>query len=304
MSIWKNRYVYLLVLPTLAYFVIFKYVPIYGVSLAFKKFSYLKGITHSPWVGLENFREILVLPDFWRSVRNTVVLAGMRLVIFFPAPILLAILINEMRFKKFKAFTQTVYTFPHFLSWVVISGVMLDLLGGDGAVNAILQSLGFEGKNILVSNEHFRFFLVGSEVWKEAGWSTIIYLAALSGIDPTQYEAADIDGANRLQKIQIIVWPALIPAVSILLILFLGNVMNSTAGAGTETGFMQVLNLYNPAVYESADIIDTFVYRRTFFMGASFGTSTAIGLFKSVINCVLLFCANKFARHLGGNALI
>ncbi|MGL1892281.1 MAG: ABC transporter permease subunit [Spirochaetaceae bacterium] len=298
-EIWKSRYLYILLIPTLCFFIIFKYIPIYGVILAFKKFSYAKGIVGSSWIGLENFREILRLPNFWSAFRNTVILAGMRLVISFPAPIILAIAINELRLRKFKNFIQTVLTFPHFLSWVVISGIVLDLFGGGGVVNSILIFLKLPKQHVLINPDTFRMFLVGTDMWKEMGWGTIIYLAALSGVDPTLYEAADIDGASRFQKIQIISWPALSPVVTILLILFIGNVMN-TAGAG----FMQVINLYNPAVYKTGDIIDTFVYRRTFFQGASFGSSTAIGLFKSIINCILLFSANKIAGKVSDNALI
>ncbi len=298
-EIWKSRYLYILLIPTLCFFIIFKYVPIYGVILAFKKFSYAKGITGSVWIGLDNFKEVLMLPNFWTAFKNTIILAGMRLLISFPAPIILAIAINELRLKKFKNFIQTILTFPHFLSWVVISGIMLDLFGGSGVVNSILIFLHIPKQHILIDPDTFRLFLVGTDMWKEMGWGTIIYLAALSGVDPTLYEAADMDGASRFQKIQIISWPTLSPVVTILLILFIGNVMN-TAGAG----FMQVINLYNPAVYKTGDIIDTFVYRRTFFQGASFGSSTAIGLFKSIINCVLLFSANKIAGKVSDNALI
>lgn len=298
-DIRKSRYLYVLLLPTLCFFVIFKYVPIYGVILAFKKFSYAKGIAGSAWIGLENFREVVMLPNFWSAFRNTILIALMRLVIAFPAPIILAIAINELRLKKFKNFIQTILTFPHFLSWVVISGIMLDLFGGSGVINSILVFFNLPKQQILIDPDTFRMFLVGTDMWKEMGWGTIIYLAALSGVDPNLYEAADIDGASRLQKIKIIAWPTIAPVVTILLILFLGNVMN-TAGQG----FMQVLNLYNPAVYKTGDIIDTFVYRRTFFQGASFGSSTAIGLFKSIINCVLLFSANKIAGKVSDNALI
>lgn len=298
-KIWKHRYLYLLLLPPLMYYIIFKYVPIYGIILAFKKFHYMKGIVGSPWIGLANFQEIWVLPDFWRAFQNTVILAGMRLLLAFPAPIILALMINEVRFNRFKKISQTIYTFPHFLSWVIISGIMLDLFGGSGAVNAVLEYFGFEKQSLLMNAGTFRSFLVGTDIWKEMGWGTIIYLAAMSGVSPALYEAADIDGANRLQKIRVITWPALTPVITTLLILFIGNVMN-TAGAG----FMQVINLYNPAVYETGDIIDTFVYRRTFMQGASFGSSTAIGLFKSVINCALLFSANRIAARVGDNALI
>lgn len=292
-KIWKHKYLYILFLPAGLYFILFKYMPIYGVILAFKEFHFLKGIWGSEWIGLQNFIDILKLEDFWKAVRNTLYIAGLRLLFEFPAPIILALMINEIRHKKFRKSIQTIFTFPHFLSWVIISGMLLNLLGDSGSINRILLFFGFEKTNILVNPGTFRSFLILTNIWKEAGWGTIIYLAALSGIDPAQYEAAAIDGASKWQKIIYIDWPGIRPTAVILLILFLGSAMSSGGG-----GFDQIFNLYNPAVFSTGDIIDTYVYRRTFSLGQSYGTSTAIGLFKSAINMILIYSANKLANKI------
>jgi len=288
-----HKYLYLLLLPAMIYFVLFKYVPIYGIILAFKEFSFAKGIWGSAWVGLRNFQEIFILDDFRRSVSNTLIIASYRLVFEFPLPILLALMINEIGGKKFKRSIQTVLTFPHFLSWIIISGMLTNLLGDSGSINRILLTLGLEKSDILTDPSTFRPFLVMTNNWKEAGWGTIIYLAALSGVDPSLYEAAEIDGASRLHKMRYINWPCILPTVSIMLILFLGGVMSSGGG-----GFDQIFNLYNPAVYHTGDIIDTYIYRRTFILGDTFESSTAIGLFKSIINMILLFTANRVVNKM------
>ncbi len=292
-KLWKQKYLLILLVPAALYYIFFKFLPMYGVILAFKEFNFIKGIWASPWIGLENFSDVVKLDDFWRSVKNTVVIAGLRLIFEFPAPIILAILINEIRHKKFKKGIQTIFTFPHFLSWIIISGMLTNLFGDSGSLNRILIYFGFEKSNVLVDPGTFRMFLVISNIWKEAGWGTIIYLAALSGIDPAQYEAASIDGANRWHKIKYIDWPGIRPTAVILLILFLGSVMSSGGG-----GFEQIFNLYNPAVYPTGDILDTYIYRRTFSLGQSYGSSTAIGLFKSVVNMILIFSANKLANKI------
>lgn len=292
-TFWKQRYLFILLLPALIFYILFKYVPMYGVILAFKEFHFLRGIWGSQWIGFENFIEVFRLEDFWRAVRNTIYIAGLRLIFEFPAPIVLALMINEIRHRRFKKGIQTVFTFPHFLSWVIISGMLFNLFGDEGSINRVLVSIGLEKTNVLINPETFRLFLVITNIWKEAGWGTIIYLAALSGIDPAQYEAAAIDGANRWHKIKYIDLPGIRPTIVILLILSLGSIMSSGGG-----GFNQIFNLYNAAVYRTGDIIDTFVYRRTFTLGQSYGSSTAIGLFKSVINMILIFSANKLANKL------
>ncbi|WP_225312801.1 sugar ABC transporter permease [Paenibacillus sp. 32O-W] len=294
----EYKYFYILVAPLLAYYIVFEYVPLYGLMLAFKEFNFSKGIWGSEWVGLANFREIFYLNDFWIAFRNTVIIAFGRLLFEFPVPIIVAILLNEVRTARLKKFYQVVYTFPHFLSWVIISGILINFLGAFGVLNQLLDIFGFQKVNLLVDPSSFRALIFSSSLWRDMGWGTIIYLAAIAGINPSLYEAASIDGANRLQRMWHITWPGLKSTVAILFILNVGAMMSSGGG-----GFDQIFNLYNPAVYEKADILDTYVYRRTFSVGESFGTSTAVGLFKSIINFVLLYTANKAAKRLGQEGL-
>ncbi|WJH36658.1 ABC transporter permease subunit [Paenibacillus aurantius] len=290
----EYKYMYLLVLPLAAYYVVFDYGPMYGIILAFKEFNFSKGIMGSPWIGLANFKEVFELDEFWLAFRNTIIISFGRLIFEFPVPIVVALLINEVRRAGVKKFYQVVYTFPHFLSWVIVSGIMVNFLGTFGVLNQLLELVGLQKINLLVDPSHFRSLIYTSSLWKDMGWGTIIYLAAIAGINPSLYEAAAIDGAGRFQQMQHITWPALKGTVVILLILQVGRTMSSGGG-----GFDQIFNLYNPAVYEKADILDTYIYRRTFALGSSYGTSTAVGLFKSVINCVLLVMTNRLAKRWG-----
>ncbi|MFK7692462.1 ABC transporter permease [Paenibacillus sp. HJGM_3] len=294
----EHKYLYILVLPLLAYYIIFDYGPMYGIILAFKEFNFAKGIWRSEWVGFANFEEIFRLHDFWIAFRNTIIISFGRLIFEFPVPIVVALLINEVRRKGMKKFYQVVYTFPHFLSWVIVSGIMVNFLGAFGVLNQLLDLLGMHKVSLLVDPTYFRGLIYTSSLWKDMGWGTIIYLAAIAGINPALYEAASIDGANRYQQMLHITWPALKSTVVILLILQIGRTMSSGGG-----GFDQIFNLYNPAVYEKADILDTYIYRRTFAVGSSYGTSTAVGLFKSVINFALLYVANRTAKRLGQEGL-
>jgi putative aldouronate transport system permease protein len=292
-STWQqvvhHKYFYLMVFPTVLFFLIFAYVPMYGVILAFKDFNYSLGILRSPWNDFQNFKEVLSDPSFKHAFNNTLFISFGRLVIEFPIPILLAVLLNEMRHSGLKRIYQTVFTFPHFISWVVISGIVTSILNDQGVLNQILLHFGFEKNTILQNGGSFVSLLFASNIWKEAGWSSIIYLAAIAGINPELYEAAAIDGANRFQQMKAVTWPVLRNTAAILLILAIGNILNG--------GFDQIFNLYNPAVYEQSDIIDTFVYRSAFVDATGFGFSTTVGLLKSVINCVLLFGANFMVKH-------
>lgn len=294
--IWRYKYIYLLLLPGLVYFAIFKYIPIYGIQLAFKSYDFAAGISGSPWVGLENFKYLFVEPEFWNAFKNTLIISFMKLIVGFPAPIILAVLINELRLRRYKKVLQTIYTFPHFLSWVVMSGIMFTFLASSGAVNNLLAAMGLEKINFFTDKNTFRWLLVFSDIWKEAGWSTIIYIATITSIDPSLYEAAYIDGANRLGKIRYIVWPGLKSVIIVMLILKVGNIM--------EAGFMQTLNLYNSAVYSVADILDTYVYRLSFQTYTDFGVSTAVGLFKGVTNCILLVTANAVANRFDQQGIV
>jgi putative aldouronate transport system permease protein len=295
-EIYKHRFLYILLLPTLLFYVLFQYVPMYGVLLAFKEYHIREGILSSPWVGLANFREVVQQQDFWQAFTNTIIISCGRIVFEFPTAIILALLINEVTKEKFKKFYQTVYTFPHFISWVIISGIMFNFLSESGVLNQIIASLGFEKQTFLTDPGLFRPILFLSSMWKEIGWSAIIYLAAIAGINPELYEAARIDGANRFQQLMAVTWPSIRGTAAILMILAVGNAMNG--------GFEQVFNLYNPGVYKTGDIIDTYLYRSAFGDGLSFGVTTAIGLFKAVLNFVLLYSANYMVKRLGGEGLV
>lgn len=287
----------LMFLPVLLYFLIFRYVPMYGITLAFKKFNLGLGILGSPWVGLDNFEALFRTPTFLRAVRNTIIISLQRLVFGFPMPILLALMLNEVRHLRFKKTVQTVSYLPHFLSWVILSGLFLQILSpSTGPVNHILTE--WFGREtpifFLGDNKYFRGTLIFTDVWKGMGWGSILYLATISGIDPSLYEAAVMDGASRLQRIRHITLPFLVPTISILLILNVGGIL--------DAGFDQVFNMYNEAVYETADIIDTYVYR----VGLGqmrYSQGTAVGLFKNVIGFFLVILTNKVTQRINGNGV-
>lgn len=287
----KSKYIYLLLLPGITFLIVFSYVPMYGILLAFKNFQFNKGILGSPWVGFDNFRYLFVEKDFWNAVHNTFIISLGKIITGFPVPIVLALLLNELKAGKFKKALQTIYTFPNFLSWIIVSGFVLNIFSDSGAANSLMELLGFSRHAFLGDSGLFRPIIFVSDIWKGMGWSSIIYLAAISGIDPALYEAAEVDGANRLQKIRFITWPGMKATAVLLLLIAVGNSMNA--------GFDQVFNLYNPLVYNTGDIIDTYIYRITFQGNPSFGVSTAVGLFKSVINFVLLLFADRIAKLVG-----
>ncbi len=286
----KYKYLYILLAPVVIYFAVFAYAPMYGVVLAFKEFDYSKGILGSPWNNFENFRHVISNPDFIHAFRNTVLISMGRLVIEFPVPIILALLLNEISKSRFKRIFQTVYTFPHFISWVVLSGIIIGIFSDQGLWNQLLTTLGMQKQSVLTEPTSFTAMIFLSSIWKEAGWSSILYLATIAGINPELYEAASIDGANRFQQLKAITWPVVKTTASILLILAVGNMMNG--------GFDQIFNLYNPIVYSHVDILDTFVYRSAFTDSTGFGFATTVGLMKSIINFIFLFGANYIVRKL------
>jgi len=293
-SLLKHKTLYLLFLPCAAYLLLFNYVPMYGIILAFKDFHIREGILGSPWAGLKHFT-ILFNDDYFMTVTwNTIKISMLRLLFGFPVPIILAILLNEIRKEKFKRSVQTIIYLPHFLSWVIVAGIVKTMLVGDGIVNQTIRMFGGTDIPFLSSNTYFVPTLIVTNILKEAGWGTILYLAAISGIDPEQYEAAMIDGANRWKRMIYITLPGLSIAISITLILSLGSVL--------DAGFDQIFNLYSPLVYDSADIIDTYVYRIGLING-KFSLATALGLFKAVIAFVLIVIANKICRRLGGEGI-
>lgn len=288
---YKHRYYYLVLLPVLLYFILFHYMPMYGVTLAFKQFNMRMGILKSPWVGFDYFIRLFDSKKFWEVSINTLIISSLKLVFNFPAPIILAVLINEIGNVRFKKFVQTVSYLPHFLSWVVLSGIIIELLSPSrGAVNYILTLFGGEPVYFLTQPSMFRQIIVITAMWQTVGWGTIIYLAAISGIDLNQYEAAYIDGANRFQIIRRIIMPSILPVISIVFILNLGGILNA--------GFDQIFNLYNPMVYKTGDIIDTYVYR-VGLVDMEYSFSTAVNLFKNVIGMVLVLITNFIVKRIG-----
>ena len=294
-QIFYYRYIYLMLLPLALYYIIFSYGPMYGATLAFKTFDYSKGIIGSPWIGFKNFTDLIFDFNFRSAFVNTLLISFGRIIFEFPVPIILALLINEVRSVRYKRFVQTVFTFPHFISWVIVTGIVFNLLSDQGVLNQILTVMGAQKANLLTEPSTFRALLYISDNWKEAGWGTIIYLATISSINIELYEAARVDGAMRFQMIRYITWPALRSVMGLMLILSIANCMNA--------GFDQIFNMYNAAVYNVSDIIDTFIYRRTFIDFMDFGSSTAVGLFKSVINLILLFTANFTVKRINGTGL-
>ncbi len=276
----KPWQLYLLLLPGLVLVFIFAYIPMGGIAIAFKDFIPSRGIWGSEWVGLEHFRFMLMLPDTKRVVTNTVIIALMKIVIGFPIPIIFALLLNEVRIKFIKRSVQTIIYLPYFLSWVILGGIFIDIFSiNGGIVNQFIGLFGIEPISFLGSNTYFRWVIVVTDIWKGFGFATVIYMASLSGIDANLYEAAIIDGAGRWKQTIHVTLPGIFPIVMLLAILNLGNVLNA--------GFDQIFNLYGPLVYETGDIIDTYVYRLAFSQ-ANYGLSTAVNLFKSVVSFVFI----------------
>lgn len=295
-EIWDQRILYLMILPGLVYFLVFRYFPMYGAIIAFKEYRVLDGILGSPWVGLDNFREIFSSTYFPQIMRNTLLISAYRFFFGIPAGIILALLINEVRISWFRKSVQTVTYLPHFLSWIVVYGVLLVMLSSpDGLVNQSLGVFGIGPINFLADTNWFRSVLVGSGLWKETGWSAIIYLAALTSISPELYEAAAVDGASRLRRIWDISLPGILPVVALVSLLNLGNLLSA--------GFEQVFIMYNPAVYQVGDIIDTWVYRQG-IQGFQYSIGAAVGLFKGVIGLMLIVTCNWLARRFTGKGII
>lgn len=292
----RDKYLYLLILPGIVWFIIFCYIPMYGVQIAFKDFSMAKGIEVSPWVGFLQFETLFSAPTFPQVLRNTFIISILKLIFSFPAPIILALLLNELRQVKFKKVVQTVLYLPHFISWVVLAGLLSTFLHPTtGFVNEILTKVfGMKPINFLAEKSMFRGVLIITDIYKGMGWGTIVYLAALSSVDVEQYEAAVVDGANKWQQVWHITLPAIRSVMVILFILSLGNILSA--------GFDQIFNLYNSSVYEVADIIDTYVYRQG-IVSTKYSLSSAAGLFKSLVALVLITLTNYAARLLGEEGL-
>jgi putative aldouronate transport system permease protein len=287
----------LMFVPVIVYFVIFKYIPMGGIVIAFKNYKISKGIWGSAWCGFDNFTKAFNTPTFARAVRNTLEISGLKLLFGFPAPIILALMLNEVSHIRFKKTVQTITYLPHFLSWVVLAGMFQQLLSpNNGAVNALLkQFFGIkESLYFLGNNKYFRGTLIVTDIWKNVGWSSILYLATIAGIDQELYEAAVVDGATRWQCTRYITIPSLVSTIVVMLILNVGSIM--------DAGFDQVFNLYNSAVYQTGDIIDTYVYR--YGLGdMKYAQATAVGLFKNVIAFVLVLGTNVIARRISGEGI-
>jgi putative aldouronate transport system permease protein len=294
-AIWKHRTIYVLMALPLLYFLVFKYWPLWNTQIAFKDFKPLLGVEASPFVGFKHFEAFFKSFYFSQLLINTLIFSLAKLILGMPLAIILALAIYESSFRFLRKITQTMAYLPHFLSWVIIYGVLLALLSpGSGLVNEIIKAAGNNPIAFLTSPQYFRWVVIGSDIWKETGWSTIIYLAALLSIDPVLFEAAAVDGASRLQRIRHISLPGIASVIVVVTLLRLGNIL--------DAGFGQIFVLYSLPVYSVGDIIDTWVYRQG-ILEFQFSLATAVGLFKGLIGLGLIFFSNKIARRLAGTGL-
>lgn len=294
--IHESKAIYVFVLPAFVYFVVFRYMPIYFIQIAFTDYRPTINVWDSVWVGLDNYRELFSTPGFLQALRNTFVIAFYKVVFGFPIPIVLAIMINEVRGLPFKRLTQTLVYLPHFISWSVIGGIMYSLLSVEtGIVNEILKLLGREPVFFLGDRAYFRGVIVVSDIWKEMGWGTVLYLAAISNIDPQLYEAATIDGANRFQRIYHITLSGIRATIVVLLVIRLGRIL--------EVGFEQMLVLNNPMVRPVADVLDTFVYRVGLQQGRH-SVAAAAGLFKTLVAGVMVISSDRASKMIGDRGLL
>lgn len=290
----RNWSLYVLVIPVLVFYVLFHYKPMYGAIIAFKEYTPALGVSKSPWVGFANFTRFFKSVYFVRLIKNTILLSVYNLVIGFPAPIILALLLNEVRSKKFKSLTQTITYLPHFISLIVVTGMLTDFSMTTGLFNDIIVALGGEASPLLQNPDLYRTIYVLSSVWQEVGWGSIIYLSALSGVDQQLYEAAAIDGAGKWKQLLNVTLPGIAPTIIIMLILKMGSLMNM--------GYEKTILLYNPSTYETADIISSYIYRIG-LLEQDWSYSTAIGLFNSLINFGLLLFTNRMSKKFSETSL-
>ena len=294
--VYFNRYklLYLFLLWPIIHQILFSYIPMYGITIAFKDYKISRGILNSPWIGFENFSKVFSDPYFLRALKNTLRLSVLSLAIGFPFPIIFSLLLNELDNQRFKRLAQTVSYLPHFLSWIVVAGFIYRLLSTqNGAINILLVKLGVlsEPKDFLTNKGCFTLIFLISRIWKEMGWSSILYLAAISGIDLAQYEAAQIEGASRLQRARYITLPGIMPTVTIVLLLNIGSLM--------IVSFDQIFNLYSPSTYSVADVISTFVYRKG-LTESKYSFATAVGLFQNTVGLVLILFGNALSKKFSG----
>ncbi len=283
---------HVMLLPAVIITIIFKYIPFVGISMAFEDYTPLKGIFDQTWVGMDNYKYLFSLPGFGSVIWNTIFIAVMKMIGNLIFPVLIALLLNEIHNKHYKKTVQTVLYLPHFISWAALAGIFIDILSPSGGiVNQLLNLLGMDSVFFLGDPKVFPYTMAITDVWKELGWGTIVYLAAITGIDPTYYEAAKIDGANRFQQVFYVTIPSILSMILLMMVLSVGNVL--------QAGFEQVFNLYSPQVYSTGDIIDTYVFRIG-VIEAKFDLATAVGLFKSAISFVLIMIGYKAADKMAG----
>lgn len=286
---------YLISIPGILFFIVFKYIPLMGSVIAFQDYNIFKGVTGSPWAGLAHFQRMFAYDEFLNILKNTLLIGLYDLCFAFPVPIVLALLLNELRSALYKRFVQTVIYMPHFLSWVIVGGIVVGLLSPTtGFVNHVLSLFGIDPIYFLGDNAYIRTILIGAGVWKDSGWGTIIYLAAIAGINPDIYEAAEIDGANRMRQTLSITIPAILPTITILFLLHIGNFL--------DFGFERVYILLNPLNSQNGEILDTYVYRAG-LVDRQYSYTTAIGLFKSVVGFLLILIGNTFSKKATGEGL-
>lgn len=293
--IWKKRFMYAILVLPLLYYLIFEYIPIYGISIAFQNYVPGKSFFGNEWIGFKNFQLVFSSKPFIEALRNTILISFYKIIFGFPFPVIIALLLNEIRSNKFKKIVQTAIYFPHFMSWVIVGAILLSMFSiNDGLINMLLNKLGFESTQILGNPKYFRGLLVLSSMWKEAGMHSIIYLAAIAGVDVQVYEAAIIDGANRWQQIKYVTLPGIASTIIILFILQLGSILSA--------GMEQTLVLLNPLVANVGEIIDTYVYKVGLKQG-DYSFSTAVGLFKSLVGYVLIMSTNWLSKKVNGESI-
>lgn len=292
---WHCRYLFLLFLPVIIYFVIFHYIPMYGAQIAFKDFYPRLGIWGSEWVGFKHFDKLFHGMYFLPALRNTLIISFGKLIFGFPAPIILSLMLNEVRHSTYKKTVQTITYLPHFISWVVLASIVMEVLSPSrGVVNYVLQALGMDPIFFVGSKEWFRPVIIGSAMWRDTGWQTVVFLAAITGIDPQQYEAAEVDGANRIQRILHITLPGIAPTIVIMFIFAVGGII--------ADDFDQIYNLLNAQVLEVGEVIGTYTYR-VGIQQMDYSYATAVGLFRNVVSLCLVTLTNTLSKKLSGNSL-
>ena len=295
-NILKHWQLYVIMIPAILFYIFFMYKPMWGLQIAFKDFKIFAGIDKSPWVGLKHFSTFLNSPYFARNLKNTLLINFYGLLFGFPIPILLALMLNEVKNLYFKKTIQTLTYLPHFISIVVIAGIVVNFLSPtNGLVNILIEKLGGEKVHFLIKKEYFRTIFITMNIWKEAGFNAIVYLAALSGIDPNLYEAAYVDGANKFKRIWHVTIPGIMPTIVVLLVLKIGGMLS--------VGYEAIILLYQPATFETADVISTYVYRMGLGDNAQYSYAAAVGLFNAVVSVILVVFANKVSKKLSGTSL-